>query len=122
MAEEKEIKVTEESLTKEIKRLHEEYHEKSEQLNGHERTEYTKKIVGLKAELSALLSEGAIPCPNEKCKDSVVHGMLKRPYFEDKDGEHPALYEVGCLTCELRSRASTAEKAVARWNSREYVK
>jgi len=113
--------VTEQSLNEAISKLHAEYHDTAHKLSDVERKEFTKKIVALKVELSSLLSKGANPCEGEKCNKAIPHGMLKRAFYEDKDGEHPPLYEVGCLTCPLRSRAASPEKAVARWNDKKYV-
>lgn len=60
------------------------------------------------AELGAALAAGAEPCP--RC-GTAPFGMVKRP----------GVYEVGCLSCDARARATSASAAVTRWNEGEFV-
>lgn len=68
----------------------------------------------LRAELTALLSAGTVPCP--RCH-TAPHGMLKR----EAVGDAAPIYEVGCLTCVNASRGWTSSLAVERWNAGEFV-
>lgn len=70
-----------------------------------------KKLNALRAEMGALFSEGAKPCPI--CKNTP-HGMQK----------NPTTVEIGCLVCvkPIRARAPTIAECVKKWNASEFVK
>lgn len=63
----------------------------------------TEDVKVLREELAAFYAAGAEPCPD--C-DIPPHGMRKNPWT----------YEIGCLGCSSRVRASGREEAVALWN------
>ncbi len=80
-------------------------------------------VIGFRKELSAALSDGAVPCPDcswvEKADDGeqahpvLPIGMLKTPATE----RTPPIYEVGCLSCNRHERASSPKEAVKQWNA-----
>ncbi len=73
---------------------------------------FRQRTKDLGDELSACLSNGAVPCSNpvarlnEETQESEVvpcgrqpMGMLKTPAFTKDGVEFPAVYEVGCIVC-----------------------
>lgn len=70
--------------------------------------ELTARIKVAQAELAALMSHGAKPCP---CCKGAAAGLHKRP----------GVYEIGCLACVNgpRARGETAADAVETWNAFE---
>lgn len=103
----------------------------------------TENKKGLRQKLSAMLTEGALPCA--KC-GTAPHGMLKTPVvqtmvrdvvgYEDADQDRPLwgpermveslpVYEVGCIVCiptPKRGRGDMPSSAVARWNTAQQQK
>lgn len=96
-------------------------HEKGDNITFTEDRACASKAGELRDELAALLGAGAKDCPS--CK-TAPHAMLKTPAHTHKGVDQPPIYEVGCSTgCKLdtnepaRTRATTPEMAVKRWNS-----
>lgn len=86
-----------------------------------ELAERSAKIVALRDELAALLSEGAQVCP--QCNEPPL-GHLKTLVAANAARGEPEkrTYEVRCVDCGLRSRGTTIRAAVLLWNAGEYVK
>lgn len=82
------------------------YHEVADTAPAPELRQRTAEIQALRGELSALMSEGAQPCP--KC-GVPPHGMRK----------NPQTFEIGCLGCGGAQRAGSREEAVSLWNGSE---
>jgi len=108
---------TEDVIRADLDAARAEYHERSQVAAAPELATRTAQIVALGAELSATIAAGANPCP--KCKGTPA-GMQKTPAITGRSPK-PAVYEVGCGACGLRSRHWTAAGAVTAWNAGEHV-
>ena len=82
------------------------WHENSRTMLPDDADEASANIKRLMAELSAAITEGAVPCPKTGEKP---HGV------KTAKG-----YEIGSLGAPLRARGDTIEEAVAAWNSGDY--
>lgn len=73
------------------------------------------QIKALREQLSAMICNGAVPCPD--C-GNMPHGM-KQPL--KVGNEIFTVFEVGCVVCsDHRARGLTREEAVQKWNAGEY--
>lgn len=78
-----------------------------------------ERLKALRAEVSAIIAEGAQPCP--VC-NHPPHGMLKTP----PAGDQAPVFEIGCLVClppnSPRARGWMPGLAVKHWNEGKLVK
>jgi len=114
----------EQELLAEIQKLREDYLAAYETMTVKEIQSHNSAIEDLQSQLSDLLSEDAINCPNCGAKP---YGILKTPVIEVGGAiEKLPIYEVGCIVCppfekdgfriSYGSRGNTPEKAVENWN------
>lgn len=104
---------TEEQILAELISVREQWHKRVEKegaanLKVGEGAEVARKCKELMAELSAALSEGALPCP---ICESPPHGHHKTTHPTD-------VYRVVCTGCGIHADGSTPADAVKVWNQR----
>lgn len=76
----------------------------------------SQKVKSLQAELSSVLSKGAVKCKD--CGNAPI-GMEQQAGLS---GRVVTLYEVGCSVCrDRRAQGFSPEEAVNNWNARKFL-
>jgi hypothetical protein len=118
----------EEQIRQELEKAQKEYIAAVETEPAHKVRPFTDRIKDLQKELTAMLTEGAHPCPN--CGYPPIG--LRHVHVVVPTNRKTFTYEIGCpcgpvknaegkAEKSLRSQGATVAEAVAEWNAGRYL-